>query len=255
MLGQCKEIHEIGRRNLPDWTPKKILNLNLESGGIGSSKLLEFGTTTHMDYRGSGPPMVNVIPLELKMRITKVYTRGGDKGETSLVGGARIPKDNPRIEAYGTVDELNSILGLVRAFDPPSRIDEIGAKIQNDLFNVGTDLATPAGKRWEGMYRVGDVDVQRLEAWIDELNADLEPLREFILPGGGACGAFLHQARTVCRRAERRVMTLMGSVDDVDDGSLRYLNRLSDFLFVAARWSAREQGAPETFWKQPNAQD
>jgi cob(I)alamin adenosyltransferase len=199
--------------------------------------------------------MVNVIPMELKMRITKVYTRGGDKGETGLVGGGRISKDDPRIEAYGTVDELNSILGMVRAFDPPHRIDEIGATIQNDLFNVGTDLATPADKRWEGMYLVGDSDVLRLEQWIDELNADLEPLREFILPGGGACGALLHQARTVCRRAERRVMTLMSCEDDVADGSLRYLNRLSDFLFVAARWSAKEQGAEETFWKQPGSQD
>ena len=189
------------------------------------------------------------------MRITKVYTRGGDKGQTSLVGGHRIYKDDPRLEAYGTVDEINSILALVRAQNPPARIDEIAANIQNDLFNVGADLATPAAKRWEGMYQIGDADVVRLEEWIDELNAVLEPLQEFILPGGGPVGALLHQARTVCRRGERRVMSLMRASDDVGDGSLRYLNRLSDLLFVAARWSAKAQGLDESYWKQPRARD
>ena len=195
--------------------------------------------------------MVNVIPPELKMRITKVYTRGGDRGQTSLVGGDRIDKDDPRLEAYGTVDELNSVLGMVRANNPPARIDEISANLQNDLFNVGADLATPAAKRWEGMYLVGDADVLKLEQWIDELNEPLPPLREFILPGGGQVGALLHLARTVCRRAERRVLTLMQLHEDVGDGSLRYLNRLSDLLFVAARWAAMTEGKPETFWKQP----
>jgi len=185
------------------------------------------------------------------MRITKVYTRGGDAGKTSLVGGTRVHKDDPRIEAYGTVDELNSILGMVRAFDSPDQIDEICANVQNDLFNVGTDLGTPPEKRWETMYRVGDTDVERLENWIDQLNDELEPLEEFILPGGGPSGALLHQARTVCRRAERRVMTLMLQTEDVGEGNLRYLNRLSDLLFVAARWAAKANGEPETFWKQP----
>ncbi len=200
-----------------------------------------------------GPPLVNVLARELKMRITKVYTRGGDAGQTSLVGGLRVSKDDPRIEAYGTVDELNSILGIVRAFDPPDKINEFVMVMQNDLFNVGTDLATPPEKRWEGMYRIGDEDVKRLENWIDELNETLEPLREFILPGGGRCSALLHQARTVCRRAERRVMTLTLQAADVGESNIRYLNRLSDLLFVAARWVAKADGEPETFWTQPQA--
>lgn len=194
------------------------------------------------------------------MRITKVYTRGGDKGMTSLVGGSRVGKDHPRIEAYGTCDELNAILGLARSFNQASnadssstlQIDDILAHVQNDLFNVGTDLATPAAKRWPGMYRVGDGDVTRLEEWIDTLNGDLEPLEEFILPGGGHVGAFLHQARTVCRRAERRVLTLMSTDDDVGEGNVRYLNRLSDLLFVLGRWAAKALNEPEYFWRQPD---
>lgn len=193
------------------------------------------------------------------MRITKVYTRTGDRGQTRLVGGQTVPKNHARIEAYGTVDELNAVLGLARTFNAsaeadPAAIDRVEAllkHLQNDLFNVGSDLATRADDRWPGMFRVGDPDVARLEDWIDELNADLPPLAEFILPGGGPIGAFLHQARTVCRRAERRVLTLMEAEEDVGEGCLRYLNRLSDLLFVLGRWAARALGEPEYQWQKP----
>lgn len=193
------------------------------------------------------------------MRITKVYTRTGDGGQTRLVGGQKVPKDHVRIEAYGTVDELNAVLGLARTFNGSSgaeldairRIDEILARIQNDLFNVGSDLATRATDRWPGMFRVGDEDVTRLEGWIDALNDALPPLKEFILPGGGQVGAFLHQGRTVCRRAERRVWSLMQVEEDVGEGCLRYLNRLSDLLFVLGRWAAKALQEEEFYWQKP----
>ena len=193
------------------------------------------------------------------MRITRVYTRGGDGGKTKLVGGEDVRKDAERIESYGTVDELNAILGLARTFnrrddDGAAKIDSILADLQNDLFNVGSDLATPPASRWEGMYRVGDADVSRLESLCDELNESLGPLKEFILPGGGEVGSFLHQARTVCRRAERRVVSLMQAEGPVADGCLRYLNRLSDLLFVLGRWAAKHYGEPETFWRRPGAE-
>jgi len=192
------------------------------------------------------------------MRITKVYTRTGDRGQTRLVGGAAAPKDHPRIEAYGTVDELNAVVGLVRTWnqmsDAPAdvveRLDAMLGQVQNDLFDVGADLATPSASRWEGMRPVGDNAVNRLESWIDELNADLPPLTEFILPGGGPVGAFMHQGRTVCRRAERRVLTLMHEEPDVNEGVLRYLNRLSDWLFVAGRWGAKALGEEEYLWQR-----
>lgn len=186
------------------------------------------------------------------MRITKVYTRTGDGGTTRLVGGSEVPKDDVRIEAYGTVDELNAVLGIVRTQPPHPTLDEQLAHIQDDLFNVGTDLATPEADRWEGMYRVGDDDVARLEGWIDGLNADLEPLAEFVLPGGGAVGAHLHLARTTCRRAERRVVGLARLDASLSPGALRYLNRLSDYLFVASRWAAKHDGVPETTWRNPS---
>lgn len=193
------------------------------------------------------------------MRITRVYTRTGDKGTTRLVGGQEVPKDHPRIDAYGTVDELNAVLGLVRHFNRQSgsapevvdRIDRMLHVVQNDLFNVGSDLATRPEDRWEGMYRVGGEDVKRLEDWIDALNEDLGPLREFILPGGGAVGSFLHQARTVCRRAEREVVELLRAEPEAGEGPMRYLNRLSDYLFVLGRWAARQLGEPEFLWERP----
>lgn len=193
------------------------------------------------------------------MRITRVYTRTGDKGTTRLVGGQEVPKDHPRIDAYGTVDELNAVLGLVRHFNRQSgaapeavdRIDRMLHVVQNDLFNVGSDLATRPEDRWEGMYRVGGEDVKRLEDWIDALNDDVGPLREFILPGGGAVGSFLHQARTVCRRAEREVVELLRAEPEAGEGPMRYLNRLSDYLFVLGRWAAKQLGEPEFLWERP----
>ncbi|MEM6926504.1 MAG: cob(I)yrinic acid a,c-diamide adenosyltransferase [Myxococcota bacterium] len=189
------------------------------------------------------------------MRITKVYTRTGDGGTTRLVGGAEVSKDDPRIEAYGTVDELNSVLGVVRSFLPDepwgARLDAVLGDVQDDLFNVGTELATPTDARWEGMYRLGGPEVDRLETTIDELNEVLPPLSEFVLPGGGRVGAFLHQARTVCRRSERRALALVQEQPDLADSSLRYLNRLSDLLFVAARWAAHQSGQAEVTWRNP----
>jgi len=189
------------------------------------------------------------------MRITKVYTRTGDGGTTRLVGGTEVDKDHPRIEAYGTVDELNSVLGVVRAFLPDAdwarRLDAILGDVQDDLFNVGTELATPTESRWEGMYRLGETEATRLEHAIDEMNEDLQPLSEFVLPGGGRVGALLHQGRTVCRRAERRALAIVHLQPDLADSSLRYLNRLSDLLFVAARWAAHNAGMPEVTWRNP----
>jgi cob(I)alamin adenosyltransferase len=195
------------------------------------------------------------------MRITKVYTRTGDKGFTRLVGGRKIRKDAPRLEAYGTVDELNTIVGLVRTFnglskecpEQSARLDAMLHKVQNDLFNVGSDLATLPEDRWEGMAIVGDEATTLLENWIDELNEDLEPLKEFILPGGGPVGSFFHQARTVCRRAERRIATLAEIEPELDLGPFRYINRLSDWLYVAGRWSGKAHNEPEYLWDRPGA--
>lgn len=189
------------------------------------------------------------------MRITKVYTRTGDKGLTRLVGGQKVAKDDARIEAYGTTDELNSILGIVRTELARSTADDTArtwldariAEIQHDLFNAGSDLATRAADRWEGQRLVNAGDVKRLEDEIDHMNGILEPLKEFILPGGGPVGAYLHQARTVCRRAERRVITL-GGLEEINAEAVIYLNRLSDWLFVAGRWVGKAMGEPEFLW-------
>jgi len=189
------------------------------------------------------------------MRITKVYTRTGDKGLTRLVGGQKVSKDDARIEAYGTTDELNSILGIVRTELARSTADDTArtwldariAEIQHDLFNAGSDLATRAADRWEGQRLVNAGDVKRLEDEIDHMNGILEPLKEFILPGGGPVGAYLHQARTVCRRAERRVITL-GGLEEINAEAVIYLNRLSDWLFVAGRWVGKAMGEPEFLW-------
>lgn len=189
------------------------------------------------------------------MRITKVYTRTGDKGLTRLVGGQKVRKDEPRIESYGTVDELNTVVGLVRMELARSGADEQArswldvrvAEIQNDLFNLGSDLATKAEDRWETMRLVEDRDVKRLEDEIDEMNGILPPLKDFILPGGGPVSGFLHQGRTVCRRAERRVIGLAAE-EDINEQAIKFLNRLSDWLFVASRWVAKAMNEPEFLW-------
>jgi cob(I)alamin adenosyltransferase len=192
----------------------------------------------------------------MPIRITRVYTRTGDQGETALVGGRRVPKDDIRIEAYGTVDELNSVLGLARVFNsqaPPSpprdRLEAICKRLQNELFDLGSELATPSESFYEGMFRVGESDVKALEQLIDECQKDLEPLNSFILPGGGPVSGFLHQCRTVCRRAERIVLQL-GRSADIGPWPLRYLNRLSDLFFVLSRWIGKHAGETEYLWER-----
>jgi len=187
------------------------------------------------------------------MRITKVYTKTGDKGMTGLVDGSRVRKNHHRIEAYGTVDELNAVLGIIRTFlaEEDTELQELDAMlyvIQNNLFNVGADLATPPTSRWESMVLITNDSILELEKHIDTLNEELPPLKEFILPGGGKIGAFFHQARTVCRRVERQIITLMDNDESVDNLPMTYLNRLSDYLFVAGRWAAKKLNEKEYYW-------
>jgi len=192
----------------------------------------------------------------MAIRITRVYTRSGDKGDTGLVGGSRVPKDALRIEAYGTIDELNAIVGLARVFNADAaltpaaeRIDDILKRLQNELFDLGSELATPPDAVYEGMFRVGADDVKALEHLMDECQKDLAPLNSFILPGGGKVSGFLHQCRTVCRRAERIVLRL-GREEDIGPWPLRYLNRLSDLFFVLSRWIAKHSGESEYLWER-----
>jgi len=192
----------------------------------------------------------------MAIRITRVYTRTGDQGDTALVGGKRVPKDSLRIEAYGTVDELNSIVGLARAFNheaPASpardRLEGILKRLQNELFDLGSELATPPDACYEGMFRVGEEQVKALEDLMDECEKTLDPLNSFILPGGGRVSAFLHQCRTVCRRAERIVRRL-GREEDIGPGPLRYLNRLGDLFFVLSRWIGKQNGEREFLWER-----
>ena len=177
----------------------------------------------------------------------KIYTRTGDSGETSLFGGTRVRKNDARVEAYGDVDELNAWLGLARAQRLDEDLDGDIAQIQRDLFALGAQLADPSAKLAPGMTKavVGEADVARLEQTIDRLEATLPPLRRFILAGGSPCGAALHVARVVCRRAERRIVALDPHVDAI---LLRYVNRLSDLLFVLARVANHRAGIPETEW-------
>ena len=178
----------------------------------------------------------------------KIYTRTGDSGETGLFDGTRVSKADPRVEAYGHVDELNAILGLVRAAGVDADLDARLQHLQRDLFALGSRLADPRHRIAERVTKAAlvDADVNRLETWIDEAEAQLQPLRRFILPGGSQAGALLHLARTVCRRAERHIVSL-GS-DAVDAGLLAYVNRLSDLLFVLARLANARAGVPEVEW-------
>ncbi len=191
------------------------------------------------------------------MRITKVYTRTGDAGKTRLAGGQQVWKDSLRVEAYGTVDELNASIGVVRAMNA-DMLDEYSAAaileeelrwVQNKLFDVGSILATAPGQTFKNMPQVAAKDVTRLEKLIDRCQKDLEPLKEFILPGGGKVSGFLHQARTVCRRAERLCVQLSRE-EPVDPTIIKFVNRLSDTLFVLARWVAKTQGEPEFLWER-----
>ena len=191
------------------------------------------------------------------VRITKVYTRTGDRGDTALVGGKRVPKDSPRIDAYGTIDELNSIVGLARVFNDESLdageahqfLDEVLCQLQDELFDLGSELATPPEFFQEGMYRAGADEVTRLEKWIDQCQKDLDPLKSFILPGGGRIGAYLHQCRTVCRRAERDILRLSRE-EEINPNVIKYVNRLSDLFFVLSRWIAKQTGEQEYLWQR-----
>jgi cob(I)alamin adenosyltransferase len=174
-------------------------------------------------------------------RISKVTTRTGDSGQTSLVGGARISKASPRVEAYGDVDELNSLIGVARARLTDKQVDDALGLIQNDLFTLGADLASPAEIE---VPRINESFVTSLEALSDDFLSELEPLKEFILPGGSEAGALLHVARTVARRAERRVVAL-SELEEINAATITYLNRLSDLLFILARVVNRRAGVPE----------
>lgn len=192
----------------------------------------------------------------MAIRLTRIYTRTGDKGLTGLVGGGRVPKESGRLEAYGTIDELNAIVGIVRTYLPGYR-DGFGAdfewysemlrRIQNELFDVGSELATPPDAEYEGMHHMGEGETAALEREMDRMQEDLRPLGSFTLPGGGVLNAFLHQARTVCRRAER-VCWAVKREEPIPDQLLVYINRLSDHLFVQSRWVAKRLGEPEFLW-------
>lgn len=184
--------------------------------------------------------------------LDRIYTKGGDAGLTSLGDGSRVPKTHPRIVAYGTVDELNSVLGLLRTVDLETQLDQRLKVIQNDLFDVGADLCVPeptsdAPPPEHPPLRVTAAQTARLEGWIDEINQELEPLTSFVLPGGSPASAWLHLARTTCRRAEVSVWSLKES-EPVNDEVPRYLNRLSDLLFVLAQ-HCNDAGRSSVLWK------
>ena len=190
---------------------------------------------------------------EPRLAINRVYTRRGDRGETSLAGGQRVAKDGPRIEAYGTVDELNSFVGAARVTASELAATELAAillRVQHELFNLGSILATLPEDAHPQQARVTDAEVARLESEMDRMNEGLPPLGSFVLPGADRLSTALHICRTVCRRAERATVAL-GRVESVPPEAVRYLNRLSDALFVWSRWASHVAGAPETLW-EPN---
>ncbi len=194
-----------------------------------------------------------------RLAINRVYTRGGDTGQTSLVGGQRVLKDDLRIEAYGTVDELNSFVGLAResALELSGQAPALAAlagilrRVQHELFNLGSVLATLPSDLHPKQPRVTAAESTQLEFEMDRMNEHLEPLRSFVLPGGSRLNAELHVCRTVCRRAER-ICVGLAAREDVDGEIVKYLNRLSDAFFVWSRWASRQLGAPENLW-EPNA--
>ena len=181
------------------------------------------------------------------VRLTRIYTRGGDRGETSLGDGSRVPKLDCRIASFGTVDELNSCVGLALAAAPPAEVREVLERVQNELFDVGADLSVPYGVG-DGRLRVEQAKIDELERECDRFNAGLPELKSFVLPGGGELAARLHVARAVCRRAERDVLAAAQEVD-LNPLVLVYLNRLSDLLFILARAANVAGGADEPLWK------
>lgn len=178
----------------------------------------------------------------------KIYTKTGDRGETALFGGGRVAKHHLRVEAYGTIDEVNSLLGLARAAGPSDQGDHWLETTQNQLFQLGSDLATPLDARAVGVKRVSEEEVNWLEDTIDQMTDALTPLSNFILPGGTPCAAQLQVARAVCRRAER-LMTALCEADDISEQALPYINRLSDWLFTLARYENSQAGESETKWR------
>lgn len=184
------------------------------------------------------------------LRITKVYTRQGDGGETRLGGGQKVAKDSIRIKTYGTVDELNSVIGIALAFEPTPAVKGALTNIQHQLFTLGGDLCVleEDKQRWQ-MKVITEADVEGLEKLMDELNEELQPLEDFILPGGTKAAAFLHQARCVCRRAERLAVELSRK-EKVGKQVIKYLNRLSDALFVLARYENFQSGMSDVYWQK-----
>lgn len=180
------------------------------------------------------------------VKLTRIYTRGGDKGETSLVGGTRVPKHDLRVAAYGTVDETNAVIGVAR-LHTNGDLDAMLGRIQDDLFDLGADLGNPTDDMSDASLRMVAAQIDRLEHEIDTMNADLAALNSFVLPGGTAAAAHLHHARTVCRRAER-LATELALEAAVNPAAVRYLNRLSDHLFVAAR-AANNGGEGDVLWR------
>ena len=193
----------------------------------------------------------------MPVRITRVYTRTGDDGTTALVGGARVPKDSTRIAAYGTIDELNASLGLARVFNEERLaeseghqwLDDVLRRLQNELFDLGSELATPEDAVYAGMFRFSEQEVKALERLIDQCQKELDPLKSFILPGGGRIGGFLHQCRTICRRAERDILALSRE-ETLNPYTLKYVNRLSDVFFVLSRWVGKRLGEKEYLWER-----
>jgi cob(I)alamin adenosyltransferase len=193
----------------------------------------------------------------MAVKITRVYTRTGDQGETALVGGKRVPKDSLRVEAYGTIDELNSVVGIARTFNEEKIVageahrflDLVLRQIQDELFDLGSELATPPESFRKGMYRVGEQELKKIEQLIDECQKELGTLPSFVLPGGGKIGAYLHQCRTVCRRAERAILRL-SRTEELGEWPLKYLNRLGDLFFVLSRWINKQTSEPEYLWQR-----
>jgi cob(I)alamin adenosyltransferase len=193
----------------------------------------------------------------MAINITRVYTRAGDQGETSLVGRVRISKGSRKLSSYGSIDELNTFVGMARTIlisdlgglpaEKRSGMDALLLRIQNELFDVGSILATPAGKDYEGMPVILPGQVSELEKLMDTFQEDLEPLPSFTLPGGSFANASLHQCRSVCRRAEREMVRL-SKEEELRPNILKYVNRLSDLFFVLSRYVAKLSGVPETLW-------
>ncbi|HTT74900.1 MAG TPA: cob(I)yrinic acid a,c-diamide adenosyltransferase [Candidatus Binataceae bacterium] len=192
----------------------------------------------------------------MSIRLSRIYTRSGDKGLTGLVGGKRVPKESARLEAYGTTDELNAVIGIVRTHLPAFNAGlggdyewyaEMLRRVQNELFDVGSELASPPEVAHPEMHHMSESEVAELESEIERMNGELEPLKSFCLPGGGVLNAYLHLARTVCRRGERACWRLSRE-EALNDHLIIYMNRLSDHIFVQSRWVAKRLNEPEFVW-------